>query len=54
MCNEEEKDMSTNTLEIPKTVHKNIIRALKEVELIQSGKLPKKTAREFLAEQRNK
>lgn len=59
MCNEEENEMTTNTLEtlkqvIPNTRKPNITKALKEVELIQKGHLPKKNARDFLRESRNK
>jgi len=33
--------------------HKNLYKALKEVELIENGYIPRKTAREFIEEQKN-
>lgn len=56
MCNEEENEMSTNTLEkeIADAKKSRINKALKEVELMQKGHLPKKSARDFLRESRNK
>lgn len=48
--------MSTNTIEkeIPNSRKPHINKALKEVELMQKGHLPKKSARDFLRESRNK
>lgn len=54
VCNEEEKDMTTDTVERPIPVIQRITKALTEVEMIQKGKLPKKTARDFLSKSRNK
>ena len=55
MCREEEKEMAiARTVDnpIPTTVRKNIAKALSEVEMIKNGKLPKKTARDFLKQSR--
>jgi len=56
MCKRGENKMSANpmikTTFNPQNEH--ILKALKEVELIQAGKLPRKTARDFLKEVRNR
>lgn len=58
MCNKEDKEMETAIKNGSMSYHanrkKNIEKAMKQVKMIQSGKLPKKTARDFLRESRNK
>ena len=50
-----DEDMfKTVSIENPTSRKSNISKALKEVELIKSGKLSSKTARDFLKESRNK
>jgi hypothetical protein len=60
VCDKEEKDMPTPTAEpidiealgkaVPNERIPHILEALNEVELIRQGKLPFKTARDFLRE----
>jgi len=52
MCKEEDVDMSTKEIVMPTPDASNnhVMNALKEVKLIQAGKLPKKSARDFLKE----
>jgi len=61
MCKENKKRikkgddlMAKMTLEHPSLRKPKILDALKEVELIKVGKLPRKSAREFLKESRKK
>lgn len=49
----DEDVFKTATLKIPETRKTKIYNALKEVEMIRSGKLPRKSARDFLKESRN-
>lgn len=49
------EDMAkTATINYPETRKPKILKALKEVEMIRSGELPRKSARDFLRESRNK
>ncbi|PED94920.1 hypothetical protein COM03_06335 [Bacillus wiedmannii] len=62
MCKEEEKDMpaaeaivrSISKDSMPKERSHHIEKALKQVELIQKGELPRKSARDFLRESRER
>lgn len=61
MCDEEEKDMATaeamrevSNKKIPSNRMSHISKALEEVELMQKGLLPEKSARDFLKEIRSK
>lgn len=47
-----DEDMSTETSQYPKSREEKITKALKEVEMIESGKISKKSARDFLKESR--
>jgi len=48
------KTVTVSYLDITKTRKTKILKALKEVEMIRSGKLPRESARDFLRESRNK
>ena len=56
MCKKEDVEMVTEAVEKAhdNPRNKNVIKALKEVEMIQAGKLPKKSARDFLEESCNR
>ncbi|MFS0776066.1 hypothetical protein ABC255_08680 [Neobacillus sp. 3P2-tot-E-2] len=56
MREKEDVEMATETVvrNIPRTRQDNISKALREVEMIQTGTLPKKSARDFLTQSRKK
>lgn len=56
MCKKEDVDMSTKEIvkPTPESQNNHVVNALKEVELIQTGKLSKKPARDFLKESRQR
>ena len=56
MCEKEDIEMTAETMARPisKERKENIVKALKEVGMIQMGKLPRKSGRDFLKESRSK
>ena len=55
MCKKEDVEMAAEALvKDANFKEQNIPKALKQFEMIQSGKLPKKTARDFLKESRKR
>lgn len=49
-----DEDMAKTTLDHPGVRKAKVINALNEVDKIKSGKLPKKSARDFLKESRKR
>ncbi len=56
MCKKEDVEMATESIVKIRSNFSNhhVSKALKEVEMMQAGKLPKKSARDFLKESRKK